>query len=79
VQRVEELIQVDRRITVDRVATALGRSHGLAYSIMHDRLELRKVCARWVRRELKDREKINRMGLSLQHLLRYADEEEDNA
>jgi hypothetical protein len=28
-------------------------------------------------RELKGREKINRMGLSLQHLLQYADERED--
>jgi hypothetical protein len=34
------------------------------------------VCARWVPRELKNREKINRMDLSLQHLLRYADEGE---
>jgi hypothetical protein len=30
-----------------------------------------------VPRELKDREKINQMGLSLQHLLWYADEGED--
>jgi hypothetical protein len=35
VQRVEEMIRVDRRITTDSVATALGCSHGLAYSIMH--------------------------------------------
>jgi hypothetical protein len=28
-----------------------------------------------VSRELKDREKINRMGLFLQHLLRYADKD----
>jgi hypothetical protein len=66
---------VDSRI--DRVATALGRSHGLAYSIMHDRLKFRKVCGRWVPRELKDRKKINRMDLSLQRLLRYADKGED--
>jgi transposase len=37
VQRVEELIRADRRITIDSVATALTCSHGLAYSIMHDR------------------------------------------
>jgi hypothetical protein len=30
-----------------------------------------------VPRELKDRENMNQMGLSLQHLLRYADEGED--
>jgi hypothetical protein len=34
VQQVEELIRADRRRTIDSVATALGCSHGLAYSIM---------------------------------------------
>jgi hypothetical protein len=68
----EELIRADRRTTIGSVATALGCSHGLAYSIMHDRLKFRKVSAWWVPRELK-----NRMGPSLQHLLRYVDKEED--
>jgi hypothetical protein len=75
VQLEKALIRADRRITTDSVASALECFHGLAY-MMHDRLRFRKVCARWVPRELKDREKINRMGLSL-HLLRYADETED--
>jgi hypothetical protein len=44
VQRVEELIRADRRITIDSVATALGCFHGLAYSIMHDFLSFGK-CA----------------------------------
>jgi hypothetical protein len=56
-------------MTIDSVATALGRSCGSAYSKMHDHLKFRKVCARWVPREMKNREKIKRMGLSLQHLL----------
>jgi transposase len=74
VQRMEELIRADRRIRIDSVATALGCSRGLAYSIMHDRLKCRKMCARWVPRELKDREKIkNRMCLPLHHFLRYTD------
>jgi hypothetical protein len=76
-QRVEELIRTDRRITTDSAATALGCSYGLAYSTMHDRLKFLKVCSRWVRRELKAREEMDRKGLSLQHLLRYADEGED--
>jgi hypothetical protein len=57
VQRVEVFIRADRRITIDSVATALGCSHGLAYSIMHDRLKFREVCARWVSRELEDQKK----------------------
>jgi hypothetical protein len=65
VQRAEEFIPAVRRIRIDSVGTALRCSHGLAYSIVHDRSKFRKVCARGVLRELKNREKINRMGLSL--------------
>jgi hypothetical protein len=78
VQLLEELIRADRRIMIDNVTTALGCSHGLACNIMHDRLKFREVCARWVPRQLKDRrDKMNRMCLSLKHLLRYADDGED--
>jgi hypothetical protein len=65
-QQVEKLIGADRRIKIGSIATALGCSHGLAYSIMHDHLKFRKMCARRVFRELRDREKINGMGLYLQ-------------
>jgi hypothetical protein len=61
----------------DSVATALGCFCGLAYSIMHDHLKFRKAWGWWVPRELKDPEKINWMGLSLQYLLQYADQGED--
>jgi hypothetical protein len=57
VQRVEELIRADRRLKTGSVATALGCSHGLAYSIMHGHLKYRKVCTWWVPTEPKDREK----------------------
>jgi predicted DNA-binding transcriptional regulator AlpA len=58
VQWVEGLIRADRRITIDSVATVLGCSHSSAYRIIHDRLKFRKVCALWVPRELKNREKL---------------------
>jgi hypothetical protein len=44
VQRVEELIWADRRITIGSVTTALECSHGLANSKMHDCLKFWKVC-----------------------------------
>jgi hypothetical protein len=77
VQCVEELIQTGRRITIDSLTTALGCSHDLAYSIMHDLMKFQKVCTQQVPKELKDWEKVNWMGLSLKHLLQYADEGED--
>jgi hypothetical protein len=43
---------------------------------MHDHLNFGNVCAWWVPREQEDRERMNRMGLSLQHLLQYADGED---
>jgi hypothetical protein len=46
VRWVEQLIRADRRITIGSVTSALGCSHGLAYSIMYDHLKFRKVCAR---------------------------------
>jgi hypothetical protein len=72
---VKELIQANSRIMIDSVASALGCSHDLAYGIMHNCFKFWKVCAWWVPRELKNHEKINRMGLSLQYLLWYANEE----
>jgi hypothetical protein len=54
VQRVEQLIRAERRITLDSVANALGRFHGLAHGIMHVYFKFWKVCAWWVSRELKD-------------------------
>jgi transposase len=59
VQQAEELIRADSRKTIHSVATALGCSHRLVYSTMHDRLKFRKVCARWVPRELMERSRKN--------------------
>jgi hypothetical protein len=39
---------------MDSVATALVCSHGLAYSIMYDRVKFIKVRPQWMPRELKD-------------------------
>jgi transposase len=42
-QQVKEFIRTDRSMTIDSVATAVGCSHGLEYSIMHDHLKFQKV------------------------------------
>jgi hypothetical protein len=48
-------------------------------SIQHNAwsFEVSENVSMWVPRELKDREKMNQTGLSLKHLLQYADEGED--
>ncbi|GFQ89055.1 uncharacterized protein TNCT_458931 [Trichonephila clavata] len=64
-QQVEELIRADRRVTIDSIAAAIGCSHGLAYSIMHDHLNCQKVGARWIPRHLIEEHKNESNG----HLL----------
>jgi len=45
-QRVEDIIRAERRVTVDAVATAIGCSCGQAYNMMHEGLGFHKVCSR---------------------------------
>ncbi|KAF8763292.1 hypothetical protein HNY73_021492 [Argiope bruennichi] len=43
-------------------------SVGRVWTIVHDRLSYRKVCAQWVPKQLIDQLKELRMGLALEHL-----------
>lgn len=54
VARVNEIIQSNRRVTVDEIAETIGISFGSAHEIITERLEYRKVCARWVPRLLTE-------------------------
>ena len=73
-QRVEDIIRADRRVTVDAVATAIGCSRRQLYNLMREGLGCLKVCYRWMPRQLTQQHKSQRMGLSLQHLQHYQDE-----
>ena len=76
VQRVEQIIHNDQCVSIDDVVHAVGCSHGTTY-IMHEQLKFCKVCAWRVPCRLTEEQKMFRMGLSLQHLNRYTEEEED--
>ena len=52
-------------------------SHGTIWDIVYERLGYRKVCSRWVPRQLTEDHKKNRMGASLTNLLRFNDNGED--
>ena len=47
-KKVRDLVYSDRRIQVEEIAQALGISHGSVSTILHDRLGMRKLTARWV-------------------------------
>ena len=49
---VRDLVYSDRRIQVEEIAQALGISHDSVSTILHDRLGMRKLTARWVPKSL---------------------------
>ena len=59
-KKVRDLVYYDRRIQVEEIAQALGISHGSVSTILHDRLGMRKLTARWVPRSLSDEQMATR-------------------
>ena len=47
-KKVRDLVYSDRRIQVEEIEQAFGISHGSVSTILHDRLGMRKLTARWV-------------------------------
>jgi len=71
-QQVEQRIRDYRRVTVDKIAALFNMSHGSAYSIVHNDLRYRKVCSRWVPRQLSDDHKRAWQTICQEHLDRHA-------
>jgi hypothetical protein len=47
-QKLESLILVDRRMKVSKLAEETGISAGAVWTIIHEKLDMSKVSARWV-------------------------------
>jgi hypothetical protein len=62
-QQNEQRFRDYRRITIDEIAVEFNMSHGSAYIIVHDDLGYRKVCSRWVPRQLSDYHKRARQTI----------------
>lgn len=75
-ERVDEIIQDDRRVTVDTIARKLGIGHN-AVQEMVESLGYRKVCARWVPRLLTEDHKGQRKAITSELLQRYRHEGDD--
>ena len=74
---VERLVMADRRLKVDQIAETLGISHGSIETILHEKLGLSKVCARWVPRMLTSVQKADRMEASSELLGFYKSDPAD--
>ena len=61
--KVGDLVYSNRRIQVEEIAQALGISHGSVSTILHDRLGMRKLTARWVPKSLSDEQMATRASV----------------
>ena len=62
-KKVRDLVYSDRRIQVEEIAQTLGISHGSVSTILHDRLVMRKLTARWVPKSLSDEQMATRASV----------------
>jgi hypothetical protein len=62
VQDIDAAVQADRRVSIAQLEIRFNLSRGTIWGIVHERLSYRKVCSRWVPRQLTDEHKKTRMG-----------------
>ena len=67
----------DRRVKVEEIANALHISHGSISTILHDRLGMRKLTARWVPKSLSDEQMATRASVCSALLKRLRSKEDD--
>ena len=70
-KKVRDLVYSDRRIQVEEITQALGISHGSVSTILHDRLVMRKLTARWVPKSLSDEQMATRASVCSALLKRF--------
>ena len=70
-KKVRDLVYSHRRIQVEEIAQALGISHGGVSTILHDRLGMRKLTARWVPKSLSDEQMATRASVCSALLKRF--------
>ena len=70
-KKVRDLVYSDRRIQVEEIAQALGISNGSVSAILHDRLGMHKLTARWVPKSLSDEQMATRASVCSALLKRF--------
>ena len=71
VATVKKLIEEDARYTVQEIEELSGIHSSSVLKILHERLGLRKICARWVPHLLTDEQKQSRVRLASQVIEKY--------
>ena len=66
IQQVHDMIFNDRRMKVREIAETIGISKERVGYILHEELDMKKLCARWLQRLLTADQKCTRMKISEQ-------------
>ena len=61
VDRVQQLVLEDRRVTLEYVSDNVGISIGATHKVLHEHLGMSKVCAKWVPKMLIPEQKQARV------------------
>ena len=65
------MVEQDERFSVKDIASCTGISEGSVQTILKKRLDLRKVCARWVPHLLTEEQKTQRLKYARELLKTY--------
>jgi len=71
IEQVHDMVLDDRRMKVREIAETIGISKEHVGYILHEELDMKKLCARWVPRLLTADQKRTRMKISEQCLERF--------
>jgi len=71
IEQVHDMVLDDRQMKVCEIAEAIGISKECVGYILHEELDMKKLCARWVPRLLTADQKYTRMKISKQCLQRF--------
>ena len=69
IEKIHRIAMEDRRIKVREIAEIVGISVGTVHNILHEKLEMRNMCARWMPRLLNIGQKRTRKDISEQCLI----------
>ena len=59
IDKIYDIVLSDRRITVGEIVETIGISQGTVISILHEKLGMKNISARWVPRLLLEKNKRN--------------------
>ena len=59
IDKIHDMVLSDRRIKVRKIVKATGISQGIVFLILHEKLGVKKISAKWVPRFLLDENKHN--------------------